>query len=83
MAELAVPHFCNDVGAEKVQIGVKEFQCMGASPPHDHPHVFLDMGADRQIICPYCSTLYVLDKRLGAGETEPAGCAYHGALEKA
>ena len=83
MAELAVPHFCNDVGAEKVQIGVKEFQCMGASPPHDHPHVFLDMGADRQIICPYCSTLYVLDERLGAGETEPAACAYHGALEKA
>jgi uncharacterized Zn-finger protein len=83
MADSAVPHFCNDAGAEKVQIGVKEFQCMGASPPHDHPHIFLDMGSDRQIICPYCSTLYVLDERLGAGETEPAGCAYHGALEKA
>ena len=82
MADLAVLHFCNDVGAEKVQIGVKEFQCMGASPPYDHPHVFLDMGSDRQIICPYCSTLYVLDERLGAGQTEPAGCAYHGALEK-
>ena len=82
MAELAVPQFCNDAGAEKVQIGVREFQCMGASPPYDHPHVFLDMGDDRQIICPYCSTLYVLDERLHAGETEPAGCAYVGDLEK-
>ena len=83
MAELAVPHFCNDAGVEKIQIGVEEFQCMGASPPYDHPHVFLDMGADRQIVCPYCSTLYMLDERLGAGETEPAGCAYRGEPAKA
>ena len=34
---------------------------MGARPPHDHPHVYLDMGADSQILCPYCSTLYVHD----------------------
>lgn len=78
MADVGTPHFCNDRGADKVQIGVTELQCMGASPPHDHPHVFLDMGADRQIICPYCSTLYVLDERLHADETEPAGCAYKG-----
>jgi hypothetical protein len=25
-------------------------------------------------MCPYCSTLYVHEPRLGAGETEPAGC---------
>ena len=83
MADLAVPHFCNDAGVEKIQIGVREFQCMGASPPYDHPHVFLDMGDERQIICPYCSTLYVLDERLHAGESEPAGSSYHGSLEKA
>ena len=77
MADHLVPHFCNDRGVEKIQIGVKEFQCMGASPPHDHPHVFLDMGADRQMICPYCSTLYVLDERLHGDESEPRGCAYH------
>ena len=33
--------------------------CVSArSAPFDHPHVFLDMGDDREIICPYCSTLY-------------------------
>jgi hypothetical protein len=32
------------------------------------------MGADAQILCPYCSTLYVYDPRLGAGESEPKDC---------
>ena len=74
MASPLVPHFANDQGADKIHIGVKEFQCMGARPPHDHPHVYLDMGADNRIVCPYCSTLYVYTDRLAAGETEPGGC---------
>jgi hypothetical protein len=49
---------------------------MGASPPYDHPHVYLDMGSDLQIICPYCSTLFVLDDRLNPTETLPSGCLY-------
>lgn len=72
MAEHSVPNLANDVGAEKVFIGVKEFKCMGARPPYDHPHVYLDMGQDTQILCPYCSTLYVFDARLAADETDPA-----------
>jgi uncharacterized Zn-finger protein len=76
MADTTVPALVNDRGVEKILIGVKEFQCMGASPPYDHPHVFLDMGADTQIVCPYCSTLYVVDEALQAGESEPKGCVY-------
>jgi len=74
MAMSVVPHFANDNGVEKIFVGVKEFQCMGARAPHDHPHVYLDMGADGQILCPYCSTLYIYDPRLKATETDPAGC---------
>lgn len=74
MAASLIPHFANDPGVEKISIGAKEFQCMGARPPHDHPHVYLDMGADNQILCPYCSTLYVHDPKLPAGETVPNGC---------
>lgn len=74
MADTLVPHLANDNGAEKIYIGVKEFQCMGARPPFDHPHIYLDMGADSQILCPYCSTLYVFTDRLEPEETEPAGC---------
>jgi uncharacterized Zn-finger protein len=74
MAAIATPHFANDKGVEKIFVGVKELKCMGARPPFDHPHVFLDMGADSQILCPYCSTLFVHDTRLAAGESDPKGC---------
>jgi uncharacterized Zn-finger protein len=83
MAGHIVPHFANDQGAEKIFIGVKEFQCMGARPPFDHPHVYLDMGADGQILCPYCSTLFVYDPRLGPAESDPPGCLADGAADAA
>lgn len=79
MADAVVPHYCNDLGVEKIFVGAREFQCMGARPPFDHPHVFLDMGHETQVICPYCSTLFVHDDKLGAGEADPAGCVYDGA----
>ena len=47
---------------------------MGARPPHDHPHVYLDMGAESQILCPYCSTLYIHDAALAADQTRPDDC---------
>lgn len=78
MADRLVPHFANDQGAEKIHVGVREFQCMGARPPHDHPHVYLDMGSDNQILCPYCSTLYVFNDSLEPGQTEPPGCSATG-----
>lgn len=74
MEEPLIPHFRNDEGVETVRIGVREFKCMGARPPHDHPHVYLDMGEDDRIICPYCSTRYVHDTALAARESAPPGC---------
>jgi uncharacterized Zn-finger protein len=74
MAASTIPHLANDLGVEKIFVGVKELNCMGARSPYDHPHVYLDMGAESQILCPYCSTLYVHDPRLEADETEPKGC---------
>ena len=76
MAAHHVPHLCNDQGVERIRVGVRELQCMGARPPFDHPHVFLDMGAEREIICPYCSTVYEHDPALGEAETSPAGCLH-------
>lgn len=76
MAKIGVPHFHNDIGVEKIHIGVKEFQCMGARPPMDHPHVYLDMGAGVQIVCPYCSTLYIYDGNLRSDQTDPPYCLY-------
>ncbi len=76
MAKIGVPHFHNDIGVEKIHIGVKEFQCMGAKPPMDHPHVYLDMGADDQIVCPYCSTLFIYDANLRPDQTDPPYCLF-------
>lgn len=73
MAGSHIPHFANDSGSERIFIGVKEFKCMGARAPFDHPHVYLDMGQDAQIICPYCSTLYVYEQRFGSGDSDPKG----------
>ncbi len=75
MADHAIPHFQNDPGVAVIEIGAKEFMCTGATPPFDHPHVFLDMGSDKEIICPYCSTLYRHNPSLGASESSPPECA--------
>ena len=77
MAGAAVPHFANDHGVAKIRIGAREFMCIGATPPLDHPHVFLDMGADDEKLCPYCGTLYVFDAALGADRADPADAVYH------
>lgn len=74
MAQSVVPHFANDQGVQRIKVGVHELNCMGARAPFDHPHVYLDMGADHEILCPYCSTLYVYDSALKATDLEPAGC---------
>ena len=76
MADKGIPHFHNDPGLPVVHIGAKEFQCIGAIPPHDHPHVYLDMGDEAEIVCPYCSTLYKFKGALPAGEADPAECHY-------
>lgn len=77
MAEKSVPHFQNSAGLGEIRVGAKEFMCIGAKPPFDHPHVFLDMGTDTEIVCPYCSTLYRFDPALKAGLCAPADALWH------
>lgn len=70
------PKYYNDIGAREIRIGVTEFHCIGALPPQDHPHVYLNMEGKPHILCPYCSTRYIYDERLQPDETEPANCFY-------
>lgn len=83
MAGHVVPHFANDEGVERIRVGVHELNCMGARAPYDHPHVYLDMGQDKEILCPYCSTVYVYDETLEATQSDPAGAfvGVHGPAE--
>src|ERR1700752_1271396 len=74
MADHVVPHFHNDAGVPVIEIGSQEFMCVGANPPFYHPHVFLALVNDNQIICSYCSTLYRFAPELKAGESRPPEC---------
>ncbi|MEL6437286.1 MAG: zinc-finger domain-containing protein [Pseudomonadota bacterium] len=76
MAQIGTPHYKNDEGHNRIEIGVKKFMCVGATPPYDHPHVFLDMGDDTEKVCPYCSTLYVFNEALADGATIPENCLF-------
>jgi hypothetical protein len=48
---------------------------VGATPPLDHPHVYLDMGDNDEIVCPYCSTLFRYDPALSPHQSRPPECA--------
>jgi uncharacterized Zn-finger protein len=80
MTESVVPHFHNDLGVDVIEIGAREFMCVGALPPFDHPHIYCDMGDDAEYICPYCSTLYRHDPKLKPNEARPAECALNSEL---
>jgi uncharacterized Zn-finger protein len=68
--------FRNDLGAAEIRIGVRKFNCVGVSPPDDHPHVYLAMGSDDTVLCPYCATSYRYDQFLGSSEADPPVSAY-------
>ena len=45
--------------------------------PFDHPHIYMDMGKDSEVVCPYCSTHYVFNSRLAPGTSNPASAVFH------
>lgn len=75
MEARAAPHFHNEPGVAQLRIGVRKFKCIGALPPFDHPHVFIDMGESDEAICPYCATHFHYEERL-SGLCHPPECAY-------
>ena len=63
--------FRNDRGVPEIYIGVREFKCIGVSPPQDHPHIYIDMGEADTILCPYCGTRYRFNPQLTPLEVDP------------
>lgn len=74
MADHGIPHIHNEPGVPVIEVGVREFMCIGALPPFDHPHIFIDMGDDNEAVCSYCSTLYRYNPALKHGLVSPAEC---------
>ena len=63
----------NDEGLLEIGVGAKNFMCIGTSPPHDHPHLYLIMPDSGSIRCLYCNTNFLYNSDLQPHETEPAG----------
>lgn len=72
------PQFRNDNGVKIIRIGVKEFECIGETPPQDHPHIYLEIGDRNRILCPYCSTMFWFDSSLETNEAIPQECLFQG-----
>jgi uncharacterized Zn-finger protein len=75
MTESIIPHFHNTAGVPVIEIGAREFMCVGERPPFDHPHIFIDMGGASEAICPYCSTLFRYNPALAPNAAKPPECA--------
>lgn len=71
MSDTALPHFHNSLGLEEIRVGSRAFMCLGVLPPLDHPHIFLDLGGNDSISCPYCSTRFFYDASLKEGDVRP------------
>ena len=70
-----IPHVHNQPGVRQIRVRAGEFMCMGALPPEDHPHVYIEMGEKGEAICPYCATHFVRDESL-PNFCEPIACLY-------
>ena len=76
MAEMhGTPHFHNQPGLPALKVRTRKFMCIGALPPFDHPHIFIDMGDELDIVCSYCSTRFVYDGSL-TDLCAPAECIF-------
>lgn len=71
MSSNGYPKFRNDRGVPEICIGVKAFECIGASPPQDHPHIYIDMREADTILCPYCATRFRFTPRLTPLDADP------------
>ena len=71
------PQFRNDLGVREIRIGAKAFECIGETPPQDHPHIYLELGEQDQILCPYCGTLFRFDSGLRFFEADPPESLFH------
>jgi uncharacterized Zn-finger protein len=79
MAHSSIPHFHNTEGLPRIEVGSKEFMCIGALPPFDHPHIYIDMGKENDVVCSYCSTHYVFHPELLPGTSEPLSAIFESA----
>jgi uncharacterized Zn-finger protein len=60
---------------ETIYVETRTVACNGGVGHLGHPRVYLNMGPAAEVICPYCSRHYVLEKK----PADHAQAATHGA----
>ena len=77
MAHESTPHSTIPKALPGSRSGPRNSSVWAPCPPLTIPTSISHMGKDNEIVCPYCSTLYVFNKALAAGTSEPLSAIYH------
>jgi uncharacterized Zn-finger protein len=48
---------------EILHVTSKKVSCQGASASSSHPLVYLNMGKNDFVVCPYCSKFFTIEKK--------------------
>jgi uncharacterized Zn-finger protein len=63
--------FMNERGVPQIRIAMREFKCIGMSPPQDHPYIYINMRDADTILCPYCAMRFRFNPRSTPREADP------------
>ena len=66
MPDAAAPTPTGIVPTEVIRVDERTVACDGGGDALGHPRVYLRI-AEREVMCPYCSRLYVLNEGAGDG----------------
>lgn len=50
-----------------IEVETTTVSCNGGGGPLGHPKVYLDLGVDHEVVCPYCSRHFVLAEGADTG----------------
>ena len=54
------PEIKNEQSRDVIYVTSKKLSCKGVDGPLGQPKIYVDMGDDKKILCPYCSKLFIL-----------------------
>ena len=60
---------------ETVFVDKKRVSCDGGGGALGHPRVWLEMGEDTEVECPYCDCLFILDSEKAKSQSQPSSAA--------
>lgn len=69
-------YFQNDGGYCVIEVGVKEFMCMGVFVFFDYLYIYIDMGVDSEKVCFYCLIFFKYNLLFKENQINFLGCVF-------